>query len=99
MAKYIDVHPDNPQPRAIGQVAETVRQGGLIVYPTDSCFALGCQLGSRDGIERIRFASPHPRHTTDRVIAAVRDLPKVCKHLHLPVQSGSTRLLGQMRRR
>ncbi len=51
------------------------------------------------GIERIRFASPHPRHTTDRVIAAVRDLPKVCKHLHLPVQSGSTRLLGLMRRR
>ncbi len=51
------------------------------------------------GIERIRFASPHPRHTTDRVIAAVRDLPKVCKHMHLPVQSGSTRLLGLMRRR
>jgi len=51
------------------------------------------------GIERIRFASPHPRHTTDRLIAAVRDLPKVCKHLHLPVQSGSTRVLQQMRRR
>jgi 2-methylthioadenine synthetase len=43
------------------------------------------------GVERIRFASPHPRHTSDRVIAAVRDLPKVCKHLHLPVQSGSSR--------
>jgi tRNA-2-methylthio-N6-dimethylallyladenosine synthase len=51
------------------------------------------------GIDRIRFASPHPRHTSDRVIAAVRDLPKVCKHLHLPVQSGSTRVLGLMRRR
>ena len=42
------------------------------------------------GIERIRFASPHPRHTGPRLIEAVRDLPKVCKHLHLPVQSGST---------
>src|SRR5688500_1413228 len=52
-----------------------------------------------NGIERIRFASPHPRHTTDRLIHAVRDLPKVCKHLHLPVQSGSTRVLGLMRRR
>ena len=52
-----------------------------------------------DGIERIRFASPHPRHTSDRLIAAVRDLPKVCKHLHLPVQSGATRVLGLMRRR
>jgi tRNA-2-methylthio-N6-dimethylallyladenosine synthase len=51
------------------------------------------------GIDRIRFASPHPRHTTDRLVAAVRDLPKVCKHLHLPVQSGSTRVLGLMRRR
>ena len=51
------------------------------------------------GIERIRFASPHPRHTSDRLIAAVRDLPKVCKHLHLPVQSGSSRVLGLMRRR
>src|SRR4029078_9564287 len=51
------------------------------------------------GIERIRFASPHPRHTSERVIAAVRDLPKGCKHLHLPVHSGSTRVLGLMRRR
>lgn len=51
------------------------------------------------GIDRIRFASPHPRHTTDRLIAAIRDLPKVCKHLHLPVQSGSTRVLQRMRRR
>jgi tRNA-2-methylthio-N6-dimethylallyladenosine synthase len=51
------------------------------------------------GIDRIRFASPHPRHTSDRLIAAVRDLPKVCKHLHLPVQSGSTRVLNLMRRR
>ncbi|MCA1563858.1 MAG: tRNA (N6-isopentenyl adenosine(37)-C2)-methylthiotransferase MiaB [Acidobacteria bacterium] len=52
-----------------------------------------------EGIERIRFASPHPRHVTPRMIAAVRDLPKVCKHLHLPVQSGSTRVLASMRRR
>jgi len=51
------------------------------------------------GVDRIRFASPHPRHTSDRVIAAVRDLPKVCKHLHLPVQSGSSRVLARMRRR
>src|SRR5262245_559919 len=52
-----------------------------------------------DGIERIRFASPHPRHVTPRMMAAMRDLPKVCRHLHLPVQSGSTRVLQAMRRR
>jgi tRNA-2-methylthio-N6-dimethylallyladenosine synthase len=51
------------------------------------------------GVERIRFASPHPRHTGRRLIEAVRDLPKVCKHLHLPVQSGSSRILKTMRRR
>jgi tRNA-2-methylthio-N6-dimethylallyladenosine synthase len=51
------------------------------------------------GIERIRFASPHPRHVTDRLLRALADLPKVCKHLHLPVQSGSSRVLKVMRRR
>jgi tRNA-2-methylthio-N6-dimethylallyladenosine synthase len=51
------------------------------------------------GIERIRFASPHPRHVTPRMMRAMRDLPKVCRHLHLPVQSGSTRVLQAMRRR
>jgi tRNA-2-methylthio-N6-dimethylallyladenosine synthase len=51
------------------------------------------------GVERIRFASPHPRHVPVRLLEAIRDLPKVCKHLHLPVQSGSTRVLETMRRR
>jgi tRNA-2-methylthio-N6-dimethylallyladenosine synthase len=51
------------------------------------------------GLERIRFASPHPRHVTPRLIEAMRTLPKVCRHLHLPVQSGSTRILAAMRRR
>jgi tRNA-2-methylthio-N6-dimethylallyladenosine synthase len=51
------------------------------------------------GVERIRFASPHPRHVPTRLVEAVRDLPKVCKHFHLPVQSGSTRVLAAMRRR
>ncbi|WP_419999873.1 L-threonylcarbamoyladenylate synthase [Streptomyces boninensis] len=54
MARYFDVHPDNPQPRAIGQIADSIRDGALVAYPTDSCFALGCRLGNRDGTERIR---------------------------------------------
>ncbi|WP_192806300.1 L-threonylcarbamoyladenylate synthase [Streptomyces sp. SS1-1] len=62
MAKYYDVHPDNPQPRTIAQIAESVRSGALIAYPTDSCYALGCRLGSRDGIDRIRSI----RHLDDR---------------------------------
>ncbi|MDV9174400.1 L-threonylcarbamoyladenylate synthase [Streptomyces sp. W16] len=62
MAKYFDVHPDNPQPRTISQIADSVRSGALIAYPTDSCYALGCQLGNRDGMERIRTI----RHLNDR---------------------------------
>ena len=54
MARYFDVHPDNPQPRLIDQVVEIVRDGGLIAYPTDSCYALGCQLGNAAGLNRIR---------------------------------------------
>jgi tRNA-2-methylthio-N6-dimethylallyladenosine synthase len=52
-----------------------------------------------DGIERIRFASPHPRHVSGRFLDAMARLPKICRHLHLPVQSGSTRVLEAMRRR
>ncbi|MET9506323.1 L-threonylcarbamoyladenylate synthase [Streptomyces sp. NPDC006622] len=54
MAKYYDVHPDNPQPRTIAQVAAAIRADALIAYPTDSCYALGCRIGSRDGVDRIR---------------------------------------------
>jgi len=69
--------------------------------PDERCdFAdLLARLNDVTGIERIRFASPHPRHVSDRMIAALRDLPKVCRHLHLPVQSGSSRVLQVMRRR
>src|SRR3954449_5105670 len=54
MARYLDVHPENPQPRLISQIVELIRGGGLIAYPTDSCYALGCQLGNREGLDRIR---------------------------------------------
>src|SRR4029079_4385660 len=67
--------------------------------PTYDFAKLLAEVNDVPGIQRIRFASPHPRHTSQRLIEAVRDLPKVCKHLHLPVQSGSTRILKAMRRR
>ncbi|MBA3021229.1 L-threonylcarbamoyladenylate synthase [Propionicimonas sp.] len=54
MARYYDVHPQNPQPRTLVQVAELIASGGLIAYPTDSGYALGCKLGNREGLERIR---------------------------------------------
>jgi tRNA threonylcarbamoyl adenosine modification protein (Sua5/YciO/YrdC/YwlC family) len=54
MARYFNIHPANPQRRAIIAVAEIVRDGGVIAYPTDSCYALGCRLGNGDGMARIR---------------------------------------------
>ena len=91
---------------AAGTGAREIQLLGQIVNhyqaPDDpSCDFAGLleRLNSIPGVERIRFASPHPRHVTPRMIGAMRDLPKVCRHLHLPVQSGSTRVLTAMRRR
>ena len=61
MARYFDVHPDNPQPRSINQVVAILKDGGLVVYPTDSGFALGCTLGNADGLARIRSIRDLPR--------------------------------------
>lgn len=53
MSQFFQVHPDNPQQRLLQQAADIVRAGGVIVYPTDSGYALGCQLQNKDAIERI----------------------------------------------
>ena len=53
-AKYLDIHPEDPQPRLIEQAVSVLKDGGLIAYPTDSCYALGCTLGNADALERIR---------------------------------------------
>ena len=54
MARYLDVHPIDPQPRLVAQVVAVLRDGGLVAYPTDSGYALGCRVGQHDGTERIR---------------------------------------------
>ena len=54
MARYFDVHPRDPQPRAIAQAVALLRGGGLLAYPTDSCYAVGFALDSPDGAERLR---------------------------------------------
>ena len=54
MAQYFSIHPDNPQPRLVRQAVDIVRSGGVIVYPTDSAYAIACRLEDKDGLERIR---------------------------------------------
>jgi len=54
MAQFFTVHPENPQPRLIRSAVDIVRGGGVIAYPTDSCYALGCHIGDKAAMERIR---------------------------------------------
>ncbi|WP_395696354.1 L-threonylcarbamoyladenylate synthase [Nocardioides sp.] len=63
MARYVDVHPDNPQPRLLQQIVDALHDDQLIAYPTDSGYALGCQLGNRDARDRIlRIRGLDERH-------------------------------------
>jgi tRNA threonylcarbamoyl adenosine modification protein (Sua5/YciO/YrdC/YwlC family) len=62
MAEYLALHPLDPQPRLIRRAAEIVRGGGLIAYPTDSCYALGWHLGDRQALERVRRIRQADRH-------------------------------------
>lgn len=54
MAQFFQIHPENPQHRLIQQAAEIIRKGGVVVYPTDSAYALGCHIGDKDALDRIR---------------------------------------------
>lgn len=54
MSQFFQIHPDNPQPRLIRQAVDIVRDGGVLVYPTDSAYALGCQIGDKSALDRIR---------------------------------------------
>ncbi|KPC50514.1 L-threonylcarbamoyladenylate synthase [Amantichitinum ursilacus] len=75
MAQFFSVHPETPQPRLIKQAVDVVRKGGVIVYPTDSCYAIGCSLESKDSLDRIR----HIRRLDDKhhFTLVCRDLSQI----------------------
>lgn len=54
MSQFFQIHPDNPQPRLINQAVDIIRQGGVVIYPTDSSYALGCHIGDKAALDRIR---------------------------------------------
>ena len=54
MAQLVAVHPVDPQPRLVRRAVDTLREGGLVVYPTDSCYALGCHIGDKNALDRMR---------------------------------------------
>ncbi|MEO8309213.1 MAG: L-threonylcarbamoyladenylate synthase [Pseudomonadota bacterium] len=78
MSLYLEVHPKNPQSRLIRQAVEVVRQGGVIAYPTDSCYALGCHVGDKDALERIRRIRAADKHHHFTLVC--RDLAEIAHY-------------------
>lgn len=62
MSQFFSIHPENPQLRLIHQAVEIVRAGGVVVYPTDSAYALGCQIGNKKALDRIRQIRQLDKH-------------------------------------
>ena len=78
MAQLFTIHPVNPQPRLIRQAVEIIRSGGVIVYPTDSCYALGCRLGDKAAVERMRFIRQVDAHHYFTLVC--RDLAEIATY-------------------
>ena len=81
MAQYFSVHPENPQPRLVRQAVEIIREGGVVAYPTDSCYALGCHIGDKAAMERVRrirnLDERHPFTLVCRNLSEVGQFAKV----------------------
>lgn len=78
MAQYFAIHPTHPQPRLVRRAADMVRAGGLIAYPTDSCYALGCRLGDAKALERLRrLRGIDERH---HLTLMCRDLSEIARY-------------------
>lgn len=78
MAQFFSIHPENPQGRLINQAVAIVRSGGVIVYPTDSCYALGCHIGDKDALERIARIRQTDKHHNFTLVC--RDLSEIAAY-------------------
>ncbi|MFT4047254.1 MAG: L-threonylcarbamoyladenylate synthase [Solimonas sp.] len=92
MAEWIELHPVNPQKRLLGQVAQRIRDGAVIAYPTDSCYALGCHLDDRDAADRLRRIRDFDRHHQFTLVC--RDLSEIATYAR--VDNRQFRLLKQL---
>ena len=92
MTQYFTIHPDNPQPRLLGQAVVILRGGGVIVYPTDSCYALGCMLDNKSALDRIaRLRRLPPKHNMTLVC---RDLTQI--GVYARVDNAAFRLIKRL---
>ncbi len=89
MNQVLEIHPQNPQLRLVRRAAEIIQGGGVIVYPTDSCYALGCRLGDKAAMERIRRIRDADRHHHFTLVC--RDLSEISRYAR--VDNSQYRLL------
>jgi tRNA threonylcarbamoyl adenosine modification protein (Sua5/YciO/YrdC/YwlC family) len=81
MSQFFAIHPDNPNPRLIRQAAEVLRGGGVVVYPTDSCYALGCHLDDKEAVMRIRQIRKLDEHHNMTLMC--RDLSEISRYARM----------------
>jgi tRNA threonylcarbamoyl adenosine modification protein (Sua5/YciO/YrdC/YwlC family) len=89
MSQFFQIHPDNPQPRLIRRAVDIIRDGGVLAYPTDSSYALGCRLEHKEAAERIRAIRQTDRHHNFTLVC--RDLSEIATYAR--VDNGQYRLL------
>ena len=73
LSQYFELHPQNPQPRLIRQAAQILRDGGVIAYPTDSCYALGCHIGDKAAADRFETIHTPEGETVDNICVWMPD--------------------------
>jgi len=88
MSQYFSIHPENPQARLIRQAADIVRKGGVVAYPTDSCYALGCHLDDKDAVARIR--SIRELDEQHHMTLMCRDLAEIARYAKVDNQTYRT---------
>jgi tRNA threonylcarbamoyl adenosine modification protein (Sua5/YciO/YrdC/YwlC family) len=87
-SRYIEIHSRDPQPRLIRQAVALIREGGIVVYPTDSCYALGCHIGDKDAMERIARIRETDKHHNFTLVC--RDLSEIARYARVNNQQYRT---------
>lgn len=87
-SQFFEIHPKDPQPRLIRQAVDIIREGGVVVYPTDSCYALGCHIGDKAAMERISRIRQTDKHHHFTLVC--RDLSEIAKYARVNNQQYRT---------
>lgn len=90
-SRFLEIHPKDPQPRLLRQAVDIIRGGGIVVYPTDSCYALGCHIGDKSAMERLARIRQTDKHHHFTLVC--RDLSEIAHYAK--VNNQQYRLLKQ----